>query len=103
MEQISPNIRKFLEESFNNETNGLINYLTIIKIDKKYELKLNIDQNKYYGDNKLGPRSVRTKCLDTFIFTELYNNKNLPFDRIVEIINLRIQKNNKYKEFSIEN
>ena len=101
MEQISPHIREFLEDSFNNEKNGLINYHTIIEIDKYYKLNLNIDYKKYYdNNNKLGLRPVRCNCLDTILCGKIEYQQLLLSD-FETIINNKIQKNNNYKEFSI--
>lgn len=97
MEQISPHIREFLENSFNNEKNGLINYHTIIEIDQYYKLNLNIDYVKYYN---LNLRAVRYNCLDTVLGGKLESTK-LSLSDFEKIINSKIQKNNKYKEFSI--
>jgi hypothetical protein len=58
---------------------------------------------KYCNDNnKLGPRPVRCNCLDTILGGKITYYK-YSFRDIEEIINQRIQKNNNYKEFSIEN
>lgn len=93
MTQISHHIRKFLEDSFKNENNGLINSETIIYVNKKYNLNLNIDYKEPYDNDEIIPRMFRYNCLDQIIFNEIFKNINLPFGIIKNIINERIEIN----------
>lgn len=91
MAEVPQHIRKFLVNCFIDENNGLINHETIITINNKYNLNLNIN---YENTDEVPPRMFRHNCLDQIISMELFSNPNLPFNRIVEIIDDRIEMNN---------
>ena len=91
MTEVPQHIREFLVNCFNNENNDLINRETIIIINDKYNLNLNIN---YEDPDEVPPRMFRNNCLDQIISMELLENPNLPFNIIVEIIDNRIKMNN---------
>ena len=91
MAEVPQHISNFLVNCFNDENNGLINRETIIKIDNRYNL--NLDINYEYNDD-VPPRIFRTNCLDKIISIELISNPNLPFNSIINIINDRIEMDN---------
>ena len=91
MAEVPQHISNFLVNCFNDENNNLINRETIIKINDKYNLNLNIN---YEEPDDVPPRIFRNNCLDKLIFMELFSNPNLPFNRIVEIIDDRIKMDN---------
>lgn len=88
MAEVPQHISNFLVNCFNDENNDLINRETIIEIDNKYNLNLNI--NYEYNDDA-PPRMFRTNCLDKIISIELISNPNLPFNSIINIIDERIR------------
>jgi hypothetical protein len=88
MSEVPQHIREFLVNHFNDENNGLINRETINEIDNRYNLNLNIN---YEDPDEVPSRMFRYNCLDKIIFMELLNDPNLPFNRIIEIINERIE------------
>lgn len=88
MAEVPQHISNFLVNCFNDENNDLINRETIIEIDNRYNLNLNIN---YEEPDDVPPRMFRNNCLDQIIFMELFSNPNLPFNRIVEIIDDRIE------------
>jgi len=88
MAEVPEHIREFLVKNFNDKNNSLINRETIIEIDNKYNLKLNIN---YEYNNDVPPIMFRNNCLDEIISRELSEDPNLPFNRIIEIINERIR------------
>lgn len=88
MAEVPQHIREFLVNCFNNENNDLINRETIIEIDNIYNLNLNIN---YEEPDEVPPRMFRNNCLDKIISMELLNDPILPFNRIIEIINERIE------------
>lgn len=88
MAEVPQHISNFLVNCFNDENNGLINRETIIEINNRYNLNLNI--NYEYNDD-VPPRMFRTNCLDQIISWKLSEDPNLPFNRIIGIINERIR------------
>lgn len=91
MSEVPQHIRNYLVNCFNNKNNGLINCETIIKINDKYNLNLNIN---YVDNNEVPPRMFRNNCLDKIISGELISNPNLSFNIIIEIIDDRIKMDN---------
>jgi|SaaInlStandDraft_7_1057024.scaffolds.fasta_scaffold00574_6 hypothetical protein len=92
MTKVPQHIRDFLVKNFIDKNNGLINCETIITINDKYNLNLNINYEKPSDD--IIPSMIRCNCLDKFIFMELSTDPNLPFDIIIKIINNRIEMDN---------
>lgn len=88
MSEEPKHIRDFLVNQFNAKNNGLINRETIIKINDKYNLNLNIN---YEDSDEVLPIMFRNNCLDEIISMKLLENPNLPFNRIVKIIDERIR------------
>jgi len=85
MAEVPQHISNFLVNYFNDENNGLINRKTINEINNKYNLNLDINYEEHYP-----LRLFRYNCLDEIIEMEL-KDPNLPFNRIIEIINERIR------------